>query len=105
VKWVNLDKFFSEENYGKLIDRLNTVMSNLTMANLGAEIRTVTIPAASTISLNHNLKVTPKYKIILRHIGPQELDDSSTPWTDSAIYLRNRDATTEITATIAILRG
>lgn len=62
----------------------------------------VTIPAGKTVGVPHNLGVIPSKRLIVRATG-STIDDSTTPWTNSAVYFRNTGAS-ELTATIILMR-
>ena len=50
-------------------------------------VENIELPAdGSEVRISHNLKVVPKYRIILRQSG--EVFDGETEWTDKYIYLR-----------------
>jgi hypothetical protein len=62
----------------------------------------VLLPAGATIGYSHNLGVIPSKRLIVKASG-STIDDSTTPWTTTAVFFRNSGATT-VTATIILLR-
>lgn len=48
---------------------LNFILRSLTLVNLDGEIKSIAIPASTTVKLGHKLKITPKYTIVLNQIG------------------------------------
>ena len=89
--------------YNQNISELNFILSRLTLdSNVDADIKTVTIPANTTAQVSHNLKVKPKYRIILKQVGGGLITDSD--YTPNHIGLTNNGGS-ECELTIAILRG
>lgn len=85
------EREFSEESYGETIDSLNTVLGNglLLGSNLGGQIiENITLPVGENVAISHNLKMTPKYRIILRQIGGLVITDGDLEWDDKKIYLK-----------------
>jgi hypothetical protein len=62
----------------------------------------VFLPAGATVGVSHNLGVIPSIRLIVKANG-STIDDSLTPWTETAVYFRNTGAT-DITATIILMR-
>lgn len=81
------------------ITELNFILRSLTMANIDGEIKTITIPASSTLQVPHKLGVVPKYKILLKQIGGDLIRD--VEFTTNYIELQNLGGTpAEITIII-----
>lgn len=92
-----------KELYNSNIVELNFILSRLMLdSNLDADIKTVTIGANSTSKVSHNLKVKPKYRIILKQVGGGLITDSA--YSPTTIELTNNGAT-DCELTVAILRG
>lgn len=104
MRFNNFDPTFSEESFSDMANSLNTLLRRIGTDNISGEIATVEIPAGIELAIPHNLKVTPKYRIILRNTGEFNIGDGDTPWTDKTIYLKNSGASTA-TLSILILRG
>ena len=66
------------------IVELNFILRSLTIRNLDGEIRSVKIPANTTIKVNHGLNVTPKLRIMLRQLGGGLITDGifSRKWIE-----------------------
>jgi len=69
----------------------------------GQIINDIQMIAGQTIDISHNLKVTPKYRIILRQRTNGIIADGDKPWTDKAIYLKNTGLSDD-TISILIMR-
>jgi len=69
----------------------------------GQVVKDVILPVGQSVEISHNLKVTPKYRIILRQGDNSIIADGDTPWTDKAIYLKNMGLSDD-TLTILIMR-
>jgi hypothetical protein len=81
---------------------LQAGLANLTFAdNFKGQIIEVSIPAGQTVGFSHNLGVVPTQRVILKSTG--SIDDSATPWTDTAVYFRNSGAAA-LTAKILLMR-
>ena len=112
MKIKNIRKIFEEltfENfmpyYNDMVDQINVVLSKMTLEdNFISYITEITIPATTELEIPHNLKVTPKYRIILRQRGNSLVTDGEASWTDKVIYLKNQGAN-EVTLTVMIVRS
>jgi hypothetical protein len=108
VRFGELIREFSEENYGRLVDLLNTGLYKLSLGeNLSGEIVSVTLPAnGDEVEVPHTLKETPKYRIIVKQSGNGSIIDGLNEWSDRYIYLKlTTYSTEEVTAKILIMRG
>jgi hypothetical protein len=101
-----LNREFNLDSFRELCEEIETIMSRLTLEdNFGASIREITIGAGEEVKLSHSLKRVPKYRIILRQDNANALiTDGASPWTDTAITLKNHGASST-TITVMILRG
>jgi len=90
VRFGELIREFTEDNYGRLVDLLNTGLTKLTLGeNMSGQITEVVLPADGTeIAVPHSLKEVPKYRIIVRQNGAGLVIDGTKEWTDRYIYLR-----------------
>jgi hypothetical protein len=70
--------------------------------NFQAQTITVFLPAGQTVGYPHSLGVIPSKRLIVRASG-STIDDSETPWTESAVYFRNTGGS-DLTATIVLMR-
>lgn len=87
----NMD--FSEKNYEKLIDDLNNVLPELDFeANFNGRIMSLSVPATTTVKVQHLLAMVPKYRIILRNSAGVILSDTDELWTSNHFYIRNNGA-------------
>jgi len=88
-------------------DGLNSLFQRgITLTNnMNGQILTVTLPSAGTeVGIRHNLKITPKYRIILRHRGNGIVIDGPTAWDGSTVYLKASQATENLTITFMVMR-
>jgi len=84
-------------------NELNSILNKLTISsNMDAEVKTVTIPANTSLRVGHRLNTVPLYRLILKQVGGGYITDLN--YTVNYIELKNNGAT-ECTLTIAILRG
>ena len=91
--------------FNDMVNQLNVVLVKMTFDdNFSKATREVTIPAGVELEIPHNLKVTPKYRIIARQRGDGLITDGEAAWTDTVIYLKNNGAV-EVTLTVIILRS
>lgn len=103
MRFGELIREFSEDNYGRLVDLLNTGLNKLTLGeNLSGQIVDVSLPAGVETEVPHSLKEIPKYRIIVRQSGAGPIFDGATEWTDRYVYLQSNVA---MTAKILIMRG
>lgn len=105
MKVFNSPKSLSEDNFLTLVNQLNTFMTSVGVENMNGQIiENVLIPASASIDISHNLKVAPKYRIILRQIGGGSIIDGDSDWTDSRISLKNTGASDSI-VTVFLIRS
>ena len=100
------EREFSNESYGKTIDSLNTILGNglLLESNFSGQIiENINLPSGVEVGISHNLKITPKYRIILRQVGNSVIVDGDSSWNDKTIYLKAASADSVIT--IILMRG
>ena len=96
---------FIKRHYNDLVDQLNAFLDKITLEdNFSADIKQVEIANGVELAIPHGLKVTPKYRIILRQRGNSLITDGDTTWTDKLIYLKNNGAN-DVTLTVMILRS
>lgn len=97
---------FDEDSYGEMVDSLNTVLGRglLLGSNFNGQIiENITLPNGVEVAISHNLKVTPKYRIILRQKGNAVINDGDTEWNDKTVYLKSSPADSIVT--IILIRG
>lgn len=88
----------------KLINAFNFLNKFLSFqSNFNAYVTSITIPATSTIQVQHFLGVTPKWRIILRQEGNGVITDIPSGWNDTIITLYN-NGSVAVTASIMIAR-
>lgn len=86
------------------LKELQTGLSNLSFAdNFSGQILEITVPPNTTTGFSHNLGVIPSQRVILKTTN-YRIDDSDTPWTDKAFYLRNGDPANAARVKILLLR-
>lgn len=96
---------YSVDRPEEMVNSLNTILDNglLLGSNLGGQIiENIELIAGQNVAISHNLKITPKYRIILRQDTSSIISDGVLEWTDKKIYL-NASADTKIT--ILLMRG
>lgn len=108
MRKIDLPRNFSEENYSKSMDELNTLFQgNISLgANLSGQIIEFTVPNGVEIKVKHRLKTVPKYRIILRQRGNGVLlDGTDSPWSSDSVSLKVDGASGDTTFTILLMRG
>lgn len=105
MKTYNVSEDFNEDNFRELVSQLNTFMTSIGIENLAGQVlRDVDLPSGQSVRVSHNLKITPKYRIILRQIDGGLVVDGDDDWTDKYVYLKNTGGTDSI-VTVLLLRG
>lgn len=99
VKYLTVDLVFS-------LRELYTGLSRLDFTeNFEAFEVTVTVPANSELAIRNQLDpVVPTGKIILRDGARAGVLDGDTAWTKDYVYLKNTDATNDITVTVVFFK-
>lgn len=96
---------FSEENYSSMVSQVNTFFRAIGLENMqGQVIENIAMPAGASVVIGHSLKVTPKYRIILRQLGGGAIIDGDTEWTDKLVSLKN-DGGVDATISIFLIRS
>lgn len=106
---IAYDRKFSDKSYGEMVDSLNTLFqegielgSNLS----GQIIRGIELPVGESVDVAHNLKMTPKYMIILRSRGAcYNVVDGDSKWSDRRISLKAIGGSGSQVITILLMRG
>lgn len=71
-----------------IADELNRETNNLSTASFGGQvIDDLVLTAGVEVDISHNLKITPKYRIILRGAEQAIISDGPTPWDGQKIFL------------------
>ena len=80
--------------YNKLIKGINFLNKFLSIqSNFDGYVASeVTIPATSSVKIQHFLGVIPKWRIILKQTGNGVITDIPEEWTDKVITLYNNGA-------------
>ena len=93
------------KNYNELVKGINFFNKFLSIqSNFDGYVATdITIPATSSVKIQHFLGVIPKWRIILRQTGNGVVTDIPSEWTDKVISLYNNGAT-EIVISVFIAR-
>ena len=81
---------------------LNFILAQLTFRNLDGQIKTIEIPAGSTLKIGHVLKTVPAHRVILRQEGGGVIRDGS--FTKDHIELIN-DGGSTAKLTIIVSKG
>ena len=95
----DLSPDFSEENFRRLVDAFNTLAGQISLfSNMAGQIvENIEIDAGVEVRISHNLKVVPKYKILLRHNNVDALVvDGTEIWNEKYITLVNKGASSTI---------
>ena len=96
---------FSEWNYSRMANMINTFVRSIGLENMnGQVIENITIPAGQSARIGHSLKMTPKYRIILRQNGGGAIIDGDDTWTDKYISLKN-DGGTDAILSVFLIRS
>ena len=75
-----------------MVDALNTILRKIGLSsNMSGVIKSVTIPLDSEVEVPHNLKVVPKYWIIVDQRGQAIIERGDKAFTDRAIYLKSKN--------------
>lgn len=90
MRFSELIRDFSEDDFGRMVDDLNTGLSKLELEhNMNGEVVEVVLPADGTeVEVPHSLKTVPKYRIIVRQNGCGIVVDGVKEWTERYIYLK-----------------
>ena len=102
---VDYEREFSSKGFGEMVDSLNTVLNGMLVGeNMGGQVvENIQLDGSTTgTKIPHNLKVTPKYRIILNKNGPVEVYDSISEWSDKYIVMVS---SAPVTISILIMRG
>ena len=107
---ISYDRELSKDSYEEMVDSLNTLMQKgleLNSNMSGQIISDIVLPVNQSVNVSHNLKITPKYMIILRSRGNAfNVIDGDRAWNDSSISLKSiGNVNTELTVTILLMRG
>lgn len=108
MKAIALDREFTEENFNKMIDFVNTAFTNIELKDNmnGQVIENIQLPAnADEVAISHNLKLTPKYRILLRQDADGVVIDGTTEWDNKKIYLKLATSGSLTTISILLMRG
>jgi hypothetical protein len=91
-------------SYGDMIKVLNFAFKSMSLqSNFNGYIAEVSIPATSSLQIQHFLGVTPKWRVILRQEGNGVISDIPSGWNDRYITVYNNGAGV-VTASIWIVR-
>lgn len=78
-----------------IADELNRETNNLSSASFGGQvIEDIILPVGVEVEIPHNLKMTPKYRIILKQDSGVYISDGDTAWDDKKIFLKAEVPTT-----------
>jgi len=101
---TSYDRIFSDNSFGEMVDSLNTVLLDIRTSNFGGQVIDIELPInGGEVRIAHSLKMTPKYRIILRSQKSIIIDDGDSVWTDKYIYLRAKSATDTGTTAISFI--
>lgn len=103
MKIANIPNTMNQENFDKLVNQINVFMRSVGLENMqGQIIENIYIPATISIEIAHSLKVTPKYRIILKQVNGGAIIDGDTDWTETKISLKNTGATDALISVILL---
>ena len=78
-----------DSNIASFADEYNRETNNLSSISFGGQtIEDIEIPVGISFEIPHSLKVTPKYRIILKQSSPVVISDGDKTWDDKNIYVR-----------------
>lgn len=90
---------FSEGNYAELITLLNLILNQLGLDNFaGQTIRDIDIPPDTTLTIPHNLRTTPRWRIILKQEGNGLITDGV--YGLETVQLKNNSTTERVMVSI-----
>lgn len=70
---------------------------------MGAQVvERVLIPSGTSVKIPHSLKITPKYRIIIRQIEGGAIIDGDDLWTDKYISLKNTGGSDAIVSVLIV---
>ena len=88
-----------------IINNLNDMFRNLSVANLNGEVKSVTVRANSSLRISHTLKKTPKHVLFLRIETTESVPYLTQGlFTDTTIELNNNNSS-DIKVTVLIVKG
>jgi len=91
-------------DYNMLLKHLENGLRKLTFQdNFQAYVAEVTFEPLEEKEVAHNLQQIPNYYILGRQTGEGQIIDGDTPFSNSAIYLKNTSSN-NITTTVIIMR-
>lgn len=72
-----------------IADEYNREINNLSSASFGGQvIENITLPVGVEVEIPHSLKMTPKYRIILKQNSGVHISDGDSAWDDKKIFLK-----------------
>ncbi len=84
----NVDRTENPE-LAEVADEFNREMNNISTKSFGGQtIIDIELPVGVEVEIPHSLKVTPKYRIILRQSDNLTITDGDTAWDEKKIYLK-----------------
>lgn len=96
----NIDRTENPE-LASVADEYNRELNNLSTKSFGGQtIANIELPVGVEVEIPHSLKITPKYRIILRQSADVTITDGDTAWDDKKIYLKAVSTVTSGSATI-----
>lgn len=105
MKVQNINPRFSEEGFAELVNLMNTFIRSVGLENMQGQIlENILLPAGQSVRVSHSLKVTPKYRIILRQNGGGAIIDGDDLWTDRDVSLKN-DGGSDATVSLFLIRS
>lgn len=93
-------------NQDELMDQMNDLLRDgfSLEKDLRGDIIDIILAPNETKIIPHGLRVTPKYRLILRQTGNAVITDVDSLWTEFTIGLKNESANA-VTLTIKLLPG
>lgn len=96
----NIDRTKTPE-LADVADEFNRELNNLSTKSFGGQtIANITLKVGEEVEIPHSLKVTPKYRIILRQSADVTITDGDTAWDDKKIFLKAVSSVTSGSATV-----
>lgn len=91
-----------DKGLGGVADEINRELNRFSLGDRAGckVVEGIELTTGFNTPIPHNLKITPKYMIILRQSGSGSVFDGTSPWTDKTIYI---ESSADITVTILIV--
>jgi hypothetical protein len=89
---------------GNILDRINHwIVDGISLSRgLKGQIITISLAPNESKVVNHGLRTTPRYRLILKQVGNAVITDVDSAWTDRTVGFLN-NSTNAVTITIKLM--